>query len=154
MAFSISSPAFKNGGPIPAKYSRSGSNISPPLEWHDAPPNTKSYALLVEDPDAPSGIFRHWAAYDIPPGEHNLPEGVGRGGDGMSFRMATNDFRNRQYDGPQPPHGHGTHHYHFRFAALNVEKLNLPENATAQDVLRAVRSHTIAEAETIGTFAR
>lgn len=150
MALSVDSPAFHNGGRIPERYSRNGGNVSPPLEWHDAPRNTRSFALVVEDPDAPKGTFRHWAIYNVPPAHQGLCE------DSAAVRaalpMAVNDFGNRGYDGPQPPHGHGTHHYHFRLLALDVPELRVPARASVPDVLAAAQAHVIAEAETVGTY--
>src|SRR5215216_4055463 len=99
MALAITSPAFKQGDVIPSKYTRDGDNVSPPLEWHDAPPETRSFVVLVEDPDAPSGMFRHWAMYNIPAGESGLAEDAsnqGRGGTGEGV----NGFGNARYDGP------------------------------------------------------
>ena len=150
MAFKLTSSAFRDGDPIPAKYVRDGDNVSPPLEWRDPPPETKSFALVVEDPDVPKSTFRHWAVYDMPPNAIDLPEHVDHGA--RQFREGMNDFGSMAYDGPQPPAGHGVHHYHFRLAALDVEKLDVPRKATAQDVLRAMRKHTLGEAELIGTF--
>lgn len=153
MALRVASPAFHNGQRIPERYSKDGGNVSPPLEWHDAPRNTRSFALVVEDPDAPKGTFRHWAVYNVPPAHQGLAEGSGSMQTGASLATAVNDFGNRGYDGPQPPHGHGTHHYHFRLLALDVPELTLPEQASVKDVLNAAHAHVIAEAETVGTFA-
>jgi Raf kinase inhibitor-like YbhB/YbcL family protein len=153
MALTITSSAFKQGEVIPTKYTRDGENISPPLEWHDAPPETRSFVLLVEDPDAPSGTFRHWAMYNIPAGESGLPEdasGQGRGGTGEGV----NGFGNARYDGPQPPQGHGPHHYHVRLAALDVPQLNIPPSAKAEDIWTKALPHIIAEAELVGIYAR
>src|SRR5688500_16599543 len=119
MAFALSSPAIKPDAPIDDKFAREGGNLSPPLEWLGAPEGTRSFAVIVEDPDAPRGVFRHWAAYDIPADKSRLDEGEGRrSGD---LRQGANDFGNLGYDGPQPPEGHGPHHYHFRVAALDVD---------------------------------
>jgi Raf kinase inhibitor-like YbhB/YbcL family protein len=153
MALTITSPAFKQGEVIPTKYTRDGENISPPLEWHDAPPETRSFVLLVEDPDAPSGTFRHWAMYNIPAGENGLPEDAsnqGRGGTGEGV----NGFGNARYDGPQPPKGHGPHHYHVRLAALDVPQLNIPPSAKAEDIWTKALPHIIAEAELVGVYER
>jgi Raf kinase inhibitor-like YbhB/YbcL family protein len=152
MALRISSPAFGNGQRIPERYSRNSGNVSPPLEWHDAPRNTRSFALIVEDPDAPHGTFRHWAIYNVPPAHQGLGEGSGSVQPEGSLAMAINDFGSRGYDGPQPPHGHGEHHYHFRLLALDVPELSVPARARVKDVLAAARSHVIAEAETVGTY--
>jgi Raf kinase inhibitor-like YbhB/YbcL family protein len=151
MAFTIESSAFANGGSIPPKHARAGDNLSPQLAWKEAPPNTRSYALIVEDPDAPSGIFRHWAACNIPRERDQLPEGAGAAPPD-EVAQAVNDFGNRRYDGPQPPKGHGPHHYHFRLFALDVERLDLPSAAKVADVLSAAKRHAVAETELIGTF--
>jgi Raf kinase inhibitor-like YbhB/YbcL family protein len=153
MPLTITSPAFKHGEVIPTQYTRDGDNRSPPLEWRDAPPETKSYVLLIEDPDAPSGTFRHWAVYNIPASEAGLPEGASsqelRGvGEGV------NGFRNARYDGPQPPKGHGPHHYHFRLAALDVPQLKVPTSAKAEDIWTRAQPHIIAEAEMMGVYER
>lgn len=152
MAFTLESPAFPNGGEIPRKYARDADNVSPPLIWKDAPPETKSFALIVEDPDAPSGTFRHWAAYDIASDRSRLPEPATAGAKTESLGHGVNDFGNSHYDGPQPPKGHGVHHYHFRLAALDTESLHLPPKARADDVWKAAKPHVIAEVELVGTF--
>ena len=153
MPLTITSPAFKHGEVIPTRHTRDGENLSPPLEWRDAPPETKSFVLIVEDPDAPSGTFRHWAMYNIPASETGLPEGAsgqGRSGAGEGV----NGFRNTRYDGPQPPKGHGPHHYHFRLAALDVQRLDMPASAKAEDIWAKAQPHIIAEAEMIGVHER
>ncbi|HEX6638054.1 MAG TPA: YbhB/YbcL family Raf kinase inhibitor-like protein [Steroidobacteraceae bacterium] len=154
MPFQIETPAFAPKQRIPDQFTRQGGNVSPRVEWHDAPADTRSFALVVEDPDAPKGIFRHWAAFDIAPDVEWLGEGAGSGERGAPIRMATNDFGNAHYDGPQPPRGHGTHHYRFRLFALNVERLELPEDATADQVLEAAMENSIAEADVVGTYSR
>jgi len=152
MALSVASPAFPNGQRIPERYSKAGGNISPPLEWQDAPRNTRSFVVTVEDPDAPNGTFRHWAIYNVPPAYKGLGEDSGSPKAGTPPEMAVNDFGNRGYDGPQPPRGHGTHHYRFRLLALDVPELSLPANAGVTDVVDAAHPHIIAQAETVGTF--
>src|SRR5688572_3180002 len=109
MALTVSSPAFAHNQVIPGQFSRDGGNVSPLIEWQGVPQGTRSFALVVEDPDAPRGTFRHWAAYDIPMGTQRLAEGAGSRTQGAAIQMATNDFGNAKYDGPQPPPGHGTH---------------------------------------------
>lgn len=153
MPLTITSPAFKHGEVIPTRHTRDGDNLSPPLEWRDAPPETKSFVLIVEDPDAPSGTFRHWAMYNIPASETGLPEGAsGQGRSGVG--EGVNGFRNTRYDGPQPPKGHGPHHYHFRLAALDAERLDMPASAKAEDIWAKAQPHIIAEAEMIGVYER
>jgi Raf kinase inhibitor-like YbhB/YbcL family protein len=154
MTLKLNSPAFTHNAKIPNQFSRDGGNVSPPIEWQGAPTGTRSYALIVEDPDAPRGTFRHWAAYDIPPDAQRLTEGAGSSERGAPVQMATNDFGNPHYDGPQPPPGHGVHHYHFRLFALDVPRLDVPDECDAAQVLEAARAHSIAEAEAIGTFQR
>jgi hypothetical protein len=144
----LQSPAFEQGQPIPRKYCRKGDNLSPPLRWSDAPEDAKSFVLVVEDPDAPSGTFRHWGVYGIEPDRKELAEGAA----GDRLQEVVNDFGDRGYDGPQPPRGTGTHHYHFRIAALDIERLEVPANAKVADLWRAAKPHVIDEAELIGTF--
>ena len=152
MALSVASPAFPNGQRIPERYSKDGGNVSPPLVWQEAPRNTRSFCIVVEDPDAPRGTFRHWAVYNVPPAYKGLGEDSGSPKAGAPLAMGVNDFGKSGYDGPQPPRGHGTHHYHFRLLALDVPELSLPAHASVKDVLDAAQPHVIAQAETIGTF--
>lgn len=152
MAFTLKSPAFRDGDEIPERYIRQGGNASPPLQWDGAPKGTKSFALIVEDPDAPKGLFRHWAIYDLPPDQTQLTENVARSGSGV-FTEALNDFGAAAYDGPQPPPGSGLHHYHFRLAALDVAHLELPAKARAKDVWQAAQAHVIEEADLVATCA-
>jgi Raf kinase inhibitor-like YbhB/YbcL family protein len=156
MALVVTTAAFAADHKIPDRFSRDGGNLSPQLEWRGEPPETRSFALVVEDPDAPKGTFRHWAAYDIPAGTHRLPEGAGsQGGDSaIAITMAKNDFGNARYDGPQPPRGHGTHHYHFRLFALGIDRLEVSEGCAAEEVLEAARAQALAEGDTIGVFER
>lgn len=151
MAFSISSPAFENGGTIPPKYTRDGENVSPPLQWRDVPEDARSLALVIEDPDAPAGTFRHWAVYNIKPTQTALREGLS-GAEANNLDYGVNDFGHARYDGPQPPQGDGPHHYHFRLLALAVPSLELPPTAKVEDVLNAARSHKVGETEVVGTF--
>lgn len=148
MAFEISSPAFDNGGVIPGKHVKEHGNVSPALDWRGAPEGTESYALIVEDPDAPNGTFRHWAVCDIPVQQLGLEEGQDLG----EFTVCTNDFGDRAYDGPRPPAGHGPHHYHFKLAALDVELLDVRADADALAMWKAAEGHIVAEAEIIGMY--
>lgn len=152
MAFTLSSPAFKPDARIDDKFAREGGNLSPPLEWRGTPAGTRSFALIVEDPDAPRGVFRHWAAYDISADKSGLDEGDGRRSSDLP--QGANDFGNLGYDGPQPPKGHGLHHYHFRVAALDVEHLNVEPEDRAEAIWAAAQPHMLAEAELVGTFER
>lgn len=151
MAFAVRSPAFDDGQPIPPKYTRDGENISPPLKWQDVPRGTRSLALVIEDSDAPSGMFRHWALYNIKPGQTSLAEDMSEIR-AEALGCGVNDFGNACYDGPQPLQNDPPHHYHFRLIALDVPSLDLPSTAGAGDVLAAARTHIIDEAELVGTY--
>lgn len=153
MSFVLQTKAFPEGGEIPSKYTCSGDDISPALSWSSAPQGTKSFALIMDDPDAPSGTFTHWIVFDLPAGAHQLPENVSQAGDlPGGGRQGHNDFRRVGYGGPCPPPGKA-HRYFFRLYALN-SALNLPPGASRQDVEGAMRGHVIAQAELVGKFAR
>jgi Raf kinase inhibitor-like YbhB/YbcL family protein len=151
MAFELTSSAFIEGQPIPRKYTDDGDDVSPPLEWRGAPDGTKSFALIIEDPDAPRGMFRHWAIYNIDAKADHLTEGHGNR---ELLATGVNDFRKRGYNGPAPPPGHGTHHYHFRLAALDVANLGPPKDARVEEIWRIAKNHTIDVAELMGTYQR
>jgi Raf kinase inhibitor-like YbhB/YbcL family protein len=150
MTFSLESPAFRNGGNIPHKYARAGDNLSPPLNWRYAPARTKSFVLIVEDPDAPSGMFHHWAVYDIAANRTGLAEGAGSKSGALT--QGVNDFGDVYYDGPQPPKGHGVHHYHFRLAALDIEALHPDGSKKVAQIWAKARPHMLGETELVGTF--
>lgn len=150
MTFSLHSPAFQDGGAIPPRYARDGANLSPPLRWTDAPVATKSFMLIMEDPDAPRGTFRHWGIHGISPQQTELREGIGMDG----RRQSVNDFGRPCYDGPQPPHGHGAHHYHFKLCALDVANLDVPPGASVERAWDAAQAHVVGEAELVGVFER
>jgi Raf kinase inhibitor-like YbhB/YbcL family protein len=149
MSFTLSSPAFADGAPIPQRCSGDGANLSPPLTWQDPPAGTRSFALVVEDPDAPSGTFRHWGIYDIDAETRQLPEGAAG-----PFAAAVNDNGRQGYGGPRPPKGHGPHHYHFRLMALDTERLDLPPSARVADISRAAQPHLLGEAVLTGIYER
>ena len=153
MPLAMRTSAFADGKTIPAKYTRDGDNLSPPLAWSGTPPGTRSFALIVEDPDAPNGTFYHWAMFNIPADRDGLSEGIGDSASGGA-KFAINDFGNIGYDGPEPPIGHGTHHYHFRLAALDVPALPLSERSKVTDVWREASKHALATAEVVGTYER
>jgi len=153
MSLVLDSKAFPKGGDIPSKYTCSGDDISPALSWSGAPQDTKSFALIVEDPDAPSGTFTHWIVYDLPAGTHELPENVSKTDDlSGGGRQGRNDFRRLGYGGPCPPPGK-PHRYFFKVYALN-STLGLPAGASKPDVEAAMRGHVIAQAELMRKFGR
>lgn len=152
MAFVLKSPVFSHGEEMPTRYTGEGENISPPLQWAGAPPRTRSFALIMEDPDAPGGTFRHWSVYNIAPDRTLLPEGVGHGVKTEPLGHGINDYGHPRYDGPQPPEGDDAHRYHFHLLALDVDELGVPKEPVA-DLWDLVRPHVIAEAELIGSYA-
>ena len=153
MTFTLTSPAFAEGQTIPVKHTRDGENLSPPLQWTGAPDGTKSFILIVEDPDAPSGTFRHWAIYNIPADRDGLPQSVDTGLE-RAVRYGRNDFGNGRYDGPEPPKGHGVHHYHFRLGALDVANIEVPVDTGVEEIWRKAAKHLIGEAELTGIYER
>ena len=151
MPLRLSSPAFPGGGKIPQRYTCDGENISPPLAWSNAPQGARSFALIVEDPDAPHGTLLHWGVYDIDAGTNRLREGFSVDGD---YPQAHNDMGDIGYGGPCPPPGAAAHHYRFRLFALDVEKLNLASNTNAEAIEKAAQSHILDSAEMIGLYTR
>jgi len=150
----LASPSFVDGAPIPRRFTCDGEDLSPPLEWGGAPSAAQSFALLCDDPDAPGGVWRHWAAYDIPSDRTRLPEGAGQKSIAPPIKQAVNDFHRIGYGGPCPPRGRGPHHYHFRLLALSVVHLSLGSKPYCRDVEREAHKHVIAEATLVGIYER
>jgi len=150
MAFQIFSNAFAEGGWIPELYSCKGADLSPSFEWSGEPDGARSFALLVEDPDAPSGTFSHWLLYDIPPDVHSLAQGLKPGSIGVS---GANDFGRPGYGGPCPPKG-AAHRYYFRLYALDIDALGLSPGAGRRELLQAMQGHILAETHCMGRFQR
>ena len=146
------SSAFAPNERIPARFTCDGANVSPTLSWLDPPRGTRSFALVCSDPDAPAGVWYHWAVYDIPATMRGLPEGLALHGPGPL--QAVNDFRRSGYGGPCPPRGARPHHYHFRLFALDVARLALRTNPGCRDVEAASEPHAITMAELIGVYGR
>jgi len=144
----LTSDAFQNGQLIPTEFTCDGSDRTPALRWDDPPSGTKSFALVIDDPDAPSGTFRHWGVYDIPANARSM------GGSQHVGTEVSSDFGKPGYGGPCPPKGHGPHHYHFKLFALDTDKLGLSSSAKVADIENAARQHSIAEGELIGTYER
>ncbi|HWQ56833.1 MAG TPA: YbhB/YbcL family Raf kinase inhibitor-like protein [Bryobacteraceae bacterium] len=151
MAFNLMINAFPEGAVIPKLHTCEGADISPALEWRDAPENTRSFALVVDDPDAPSGVWNHWLLYDIPVTAHAFPQGWKPSAAGVS---GTNDFGKPGYNGPCPPRGHGPHRYIFKLFALGVPSLGLPPGAKRAGIDKAMRGHILAETEYMGVYER
>ncbi len=146
------SSAFGEGEMIPSKYTCDGPDISPPLEWTEAPEGVQSFALISDDPDAPVGTWVHWVIYDIPCNVNKLPENVPKTGTlENGARQGRNDFGRTGYGGPCPPGG--THRYYFKLFALN-RKLNLKPCITKKELLKAMEGHILAEAQLMGRYKR
>jgi Raf kinase inhibitor-like YbhB/YbcL family protein len=153
MRLDLTSPAFRDGGTIPTKFTCDGADVSPPLDWSRAPEGTKSLALICDDPDAPMGTWVHWVLYGIPADKNSLREGVPRNaaveGIGMQGK---NDFRRIGYGGPCPPPGK-PHRYFFKLYALDAE-LELKPDAKKVDLERAMRGHLLATGQLVGRYQR
>ena len=148
----LASTAFKEGDAIPKQYGCKGADISPPLRWSGIPEKTKTFALIVDDPDAPMGTWVHWVIFNIPasvtglpenvPAEESLPDGALQG---------KNDFKSFGYGGPCPPGG--THRYFFKLYALDTT-LQLKAGCTKAELLKAMAGHILAEAQLMGRYSR
>ncbi len=143
---------FGNNERIPIKYTCDGDDISPPLSWEGQPDNVVSYIIIVDDPDAPIGVFTHWILYNIPGSLDSLPENIPREKETKYGLQGINDFGRIGYGGPCPPRGK-PHRYFFKLYALNAE-LDLPSGATKNDVLGAMEGHVLGEAQLIGIYGR
>ena len=143
----ITSSAFTEGGTIPDKYAKGGENVNPPLRIEGTPADAKSVLLIMDDPDAPVGLFTHWLVWNIDPktteiAENSVPSGAVQG---------TNDYPNSGYGGPQPPSG--THRYYFKIFALDRE-LDLPSGAKRSQLDAAMKGHVVAQGELMGRYSR
>jgi Raf kinase inhibitor-like YbhB/YbcL family protein len=153
MGFNLTTPAFQPNQPIPRKYTCDGGDCSLPLSWSDPPAGTKSFALIVDDPDAPAGTWVHWVLYEIPPNTKDLPEGLpGTERVANGAVQGKNDFGKLGYGGPCPPRG-PTHHYHFKLYAL-ADQIRLKPRATKAQLLEAMRGHILGQVELVGTYKR
>ena len=142
----ITSSAFQEGAEIPSKFTCDGADTSPPLQIADIPSEAKSLALIVDDPDAPSGLFTHWTVWNIPPQTGSVREGSAPKG-----AQGANDFGKSGYGGPCPPSG--THRYYFKVFALDRE-LDLPFGAKRGQLDAAMKGHVVAQGELIGRYSR
>jgi Raf kinase inhibitor-like YbhB/YbcL family protein len=143
----ITSSAFQEGGNIPSRFSRDGQNVNPALRIEGTPSDAKSLLLIMDDPDAPVGLFTHWLVWNIDPktteiAEKSVPKGAVQG---------TNDYSTIGYGGPQPPSG--THRYYFKIFALD-QILDLKPGAKRAEVDAAISGHVIAQGELIGRFSK
>ena len=146
--FTLTSPAFADGANIPRRHTCDGENRSPRLTWRDPPTGARSFALIVDDPDAPAGTFTHWVLFDIPGGSTELAEAATGG------RSGRNDFGKNGYGGPCPPKGHGPHRYFFKLSALDVDALTLGDGASRAQLEKAMQGHVLAAAQLVGRYER
>jgi len=156
MPLTIASDAFKNMGPIPARFTCDGEDLSPPLSWADVPTEARSLALIVEDldapdPDAPRMTWVHWIAYNIPPTVLRLPEGAGTNNLPRGALEGANDWHRTGYGGPCPPIGR--HRYFFKLYALNTVLTDLRRPSKTR-LEAAIKGHVIAQAEIVGTYQK
>lgn len=140
----LTSDVFQDRGELPARYTCDGVNVSPPLSWTDVPAHTRSFALVVDDPDAPSQCWAHWIIADLPPDTRSLAEGA------HPRHQGVNDWNHENWGGPCPPSGR--HRYFFKLYALD-RVLDLA-HPTKQELERAMNGHVIAEATLVATYAR
>ncbi|MGD0125604.1 MAG: YbhB/YbcL family Raf kinase inhibitor-like protein [Terriglobia bacterium] len=149
----LKTTAFEPGGFIPKRFTCEAADVSPTLAWSDPPAGTQSFAIIEDDPDAPSGTFVHWLVYDLPAGFRRLPEAL-PGSDQMAGggRQGTNDFSRTGYSGPCPPPGK-PHRYFIRLYALDA-KLDLRPAAARRELDSAMQGHILARAELMGRFKR
>jgi len=151
MAFKVMSNAFAEGATIPKIHTCDGADLSPALEWSGEPAKTGSFALIVDDPDAPVGTWNHWLLWDIPATAHTLAQGFKPGQAGVS---GVNDFGMPGYGGPCPPRGHGVHRYFFKLMAVDVPALGLNAGARRAELDRALKGHVLEEARYMGRYER
>ena len=149
MGFTVTCPAFLQGGLIPAIHAYDGKNTSPALQWSHTPPDTCSFVLIMEDPDAADGTVTHWMLFDIPGAAQGLAEQEASCG-----IPGRNDFQREGYTGPCPPPHGGAHRYVLRLYALDVDSLGLPCGATRPDVEKAMHDHILAHTEIMGRYER
>jgi Raf kinase inhibitor-like YbhB/YbcL family protein len=152
-AFALRSSAFANGADIPRRYTCEGPNVSPALNWDVPPAGTQSFAVIMDDPDAPARTWVHWVLFDLPASTRELPEGLSKAAELKDrSRQGRNDFGRTGYEGPCPPHG-PAHQYSLRLYALDT-KLNLKAGSTKLEVEKAMRGHVLAQVELMGKYKR
>jgi len=150
---SLSSSAFEEGEKIPVRYTCDGEDVSPPLTWSEPPSGTNSFVLIVDDPDAPRGVFTHWVLFNLPPDSRELPEDIPVQAQLLSGALqGRNDFGRTGYGGPCPPAG-SLHRYRFVLYALD-QPLDLPAGASKNQVLEYMEGHILAQGQLMGTYQR
>lgn len=150
----LTSPDFDPGETIPKRFTCDGQNVSPAFRWTGVPEGTKELLLVCDDPDAPDGVFHHWAAFNIAPDRDFLHAGFGAESLEPGFRQAVNDFGKPGYGGPCPPKGDKPHAYHFRLSALGDRIVSAAPDATCVEVIRLARPYVIEFTELVGFYGR
>jgi Raf kinase inhibitor-like YbhB/YbcL family protein len=149
----VSSPAFQEGGKIPTKYTCEGQDVSPALTWGEPPAEVRSFALIVDDPDAPGGVFTHWVLFNLPADSRELPEAVPTQAQLPNGSLqGKNDFGRTGYGGPCPPPGR-PHRYQFALYALD-QPLDLKAGSSKKQVIGAMQGHILAQGQLTGTYQR
>jgi hypothetical protein len=148
----LMSSAFADGATIPRRYTADGENIPPPLAWSEPPASTESFAIVCEDPDAPSGLFVHWVAWNIKADARELTEAIPATADAYGIRQGENGFGKTGYGGPSPPRGR-PHRYRFRLFALD-NRPNLRSGATRAQFDHAIEGHVLAQGVLVGRYGR
>jgi Raf kinase inhibitor-like YbhB/YbcL family protein len=154
MTIKLESPAFDHGATIPKEHTCDGADRSPALTWSGLPTAAKSLLLVCTDPDAPRGVFHHWAIFDIPAAATGLDAGYGPESSADGLRQAVNDFGKPGYGGPCPPRGDKPHAYHFRLSALDAELTSAGPGAKIPEIIALARPHEIAFVELVGYYGR
>jgi Raf kinase inhibitor-like YbhB/YbcL family protein len=151
MPFTLTSAAFEEGQPIPQQYTGEGKNQSPPLKWSEPPADTKAFALVCDDPDAPRGTFTHWVLFNLPAELRELSTGLPKEKTlANAAAQGTNSFSRIGYDGPKPPAGK-PHRYFFKLYALG-QAPTLAAGASKEQLLEAIKGQVLGEAQLMGTY--
>jgi Raf kinase inhibitor-like YbhB/YbcL family protein len=145
MAFTVTSPAFSDGQPVPREFTCDGKDVPPAISVSDPPQGTQSFAVIMDDPDAPKGTFTHWLAYDVPADGSALRATAGK--------TLKNDFGRKGYGGPCPPPSHGPHRYYFTVYAVDVPALDVSGGSRGH-LEAALEAHTLATARFMGRYER
>ncbi len=152
--FTVTSPAFTQGGTIPVRFTCADVGSSPALEFKNLPSGTKSIAILGWDDDAPGGLASTWVAYDLAPNTAGLPEGVPVGANVLGFKQGKNTSGKLGFSAPCPAKGDKPHHYYWDIYALNVSSLGLPAGSSLNAVHGAIKKHKMQEAKLLGVYGR
>ena len=155
-ALTLTSPDFNNNQLLDRQFTGYGANKMPRLSWSNSPQGTKSYALIVDDPDAPDGTWVHWVVFNIPATQTSFDKPLGRSAQrAEGTRQGMTDFKKLGYDGPKPPKGNGPHRYFFKLYALDT-LLDLPggKRTKKEDVVNAMKEHVLAQSQLIGLYEK